>query len=54
MNATGTGLKQLSESMAFDPARCVLVYDDLDLPLGAVKTRLKGGAGGHRLSLIHI
>ena len=48
MNATGAGLKQLSESMAFDPAQCVLVYDDLDLPLGAVKTRLKGGAGGHR------
>ena len=48
MNATGAGLKQLSESMAFDPAQCVLVYDDLDLPLGAVKTRINGGAGGHR------
>ncbi|MBL8421000.1 MAG: hypothetical protein JNK92_10220 [Dechloromonas sp.] len=48
MNATGAGLKQLSEGMAFDPAKCVLVYDDFDLTLGTVKTRLNGGAGGHR------
>jgi PTH1 family peptidyl-tRNA hydrolase len=25
-----------------------LVFDDLDLPLGSVKTRLRGSAGGHR------
>ena len=34
--------------MAFSPEQCILVFDDLDLPLGAVKTRIKGGAGGHR------
>ncbi|WP_186410259.1 aminoacyl-tRNA hydrolase, partial [Candidatus Propionivibrio aalborgensis] len=48
MNATGAGLKQLSESMAFGSEQCILVFDDLDLPLGAVKTRINGGAGGHR------
>ena len=48
MNLTGAGLKRLSESMAFSPEQCILVYDDLDLPLGTVKTRIKGGAGGHR------
>jgi aminoacyl-tRNA hydrolase len=48
MNGTGAGLKQLAESMAFFPAQCVLVYDDLNLPLGIVKMRLSGGAGGHR------
>ena len=48
MNLTGAGLKRLSESMAFYPAQCVLVFDDLDLPLGAVKARLNGSAGGHR------
>ena len=46
MNLTGTGLKQLSESMSFSPEQCILVFDDLDLPLGTVKTRIK--AGGHR------
>ena len=34
--------------MAFGPEQCILVFDDLDLPLGTVKTRLNGGAGGHR------
>jgi PTH1 family peptidyl-tRNA hydrolase len=47
MNATGAGLKQLSESMAFTPEHCVLVFDDLDLPLGTVRTRPRGSAGGH-------
>ena len=48
MNLTGAGLKQLSERMTFSPEQCILVYDDLNLPLGTVKTRQHGGAGGHR------
>jgi PTH1 family peptidyl-tRNA hydrolase len=48
MNLTGTGLKRLSETMGFGPEHCVLVYDDLDTPLGSVRNRPKGGAGGHR------
>ena len=48
MNLTGTGLKRLSESMAFGPEQCILVYDDLDMPLGSVRNRLSGSAGGHR------
>lgn len=34
--------------LAFGPEQCILVFDDLDLALGTVKTRIKGGAGGHR------
>lgn len=48
MNLTGTGLKRLSENMAFGPGQCILVHDDLALPIGSVRTRLGGGAGGHR------
>jgi len=48
MNHTGAALKALCASLSLDPARCILVHDDLDLPLGAVRTRLNGGAGGHR------
>ena len=48
MNLTGAGLKGLSESIGFGPEHCVLVYDDLDTPLGSVRSRLNGGAGGHR------
>jgi UDP-N-acetylmuramoyl-tripeptide--D-alanyl-D-alanine ligase len=48
MNLIGGVLKQLAETMAFEPEQCILVYDDLDMPLGSVRTRLSGGAGGHR------
>lgn len=48
MNLIGAELKKLSERMAFTPAQCVLVYDDLDLSLGVVRTRMSGSAGGHR------
>ena len=33
--------------MSFSPAQCILVHDDLDTPIGSVRTRLSGGAGGH-------
>ncbi|NWG75527.1 MAG: aminoacyl-tRNA hydrolase [Rubrivivax sp.] len=48
MNQSGAALKNLSVSMAFGPEQCILVHDDLDMPLGAVRTRMRGGAGGHR------
>lgn len=48
MNLTGPILKQLSERMAFDAAQCIIVFDDIDLPLGNVRTRMNGSAGGHR------
>jgi aminoacyl-tRNA hydrolase len=48
MNLTGAGLKRLSEIMGFAPEQCILVHDDLDMPLGAVRARQNGGAGGHR------
>jgi len=48
MNATGAGLRQLSIDMGFSPEQSLLVLDDLALPIGTVKTRLHGGAGGHR------
>ena len=48
MNLIGAGLKRLAQHMAFGPEQCILVFDDLDMPLGAVRTRMSGGAGGHR------
>lgn len=48
MNLIGAGLKRLAQRMDFGPERCILVFDDLDMPLGAVRTRMSGGAGGHR------
>ncbi|MBK7356820.1 aminoacyl-tRNA hydrolase [Propionivibrio sp.] len=48
MNLIGGGLKRLAEQMAIEPEQCILIYDDLDMPLGSIRSRLSGGAGGHR------
>jgi aminoacyl-tRNA hydrolase len=48
MNVIGPDLKTLSESLNFGSKQCVLVFDDLDLPLGVVRTKKGGSAGGHR------
>lgn len=48
MNLTGAGLLRLSAQIGFTPEQCVVVHDDLDMPIGTVRARLSGGAGGHR------
>jgi UDP-N-acetylmuramoyl-tripeptide--D-alanyl-D-alanine ligase len=47
MNDVGPPLASLSAHLNFNPAQCILVHDDLDLPLGSVKSRQRGGDGGH-------
>lgn len=47
INLTGPTLFRLSQQLHFSPADCVLVHDDTDLPLGSVRTRMKGNHGGH-------
>ena len=48
INASGSALSKLAVRRAFRPDDCVLVYDDLDLPVGVVRSRLRGSDGGHR------
>jgi UDP-N-acetylmuramoyl-tripeptide--D-alanyl-D-alanine ligase len=48
INETGVRLKHLSENLSFGPGQCILLYDDLDMPIGTVRPRPRGGAGGHR------
>lgn len=48
MNLIGACLKRLSQSLEFNVEQCLLVHDDLAIPLGAVRIRRSGGAGGHR------
>ncbi len=47
MNVTGPPMARLARKLHLGPADLVIVFDDIDLPLGKVRVRLKGSAGGH-------
>ena len=48
MNLSGLAVRSLVEELEVDPANDLLVvHDDLDLPLGTIRVRTRGGAGGH-------
>jgi aminoacyl-tRNA hydrolase len=48
VNATGPTVLRLSQQLGFDIADLLLIHDDLDLPLGAVRVRATGSDGGHK------
>jgi len=54
MNTSGPAVKSLLDSLGLSPDQLVVVYDDLDLPLGRMRIRRSGGPGGHNglLSII--
>ena len=47
MNVTGPAVRQTLHTVGAGPEDLVLAYDDIDMALGKVRTRLKGSAGGH-------
>ena len=47
MNVSGPAVARISRKHRLGPADLVIVFDDLDLPLGKVRVRMKGSAGGH-------
>jgi peptidyl-tRNA hydrolase, PTH1 family len=47
MNESGRAVAPLARFFRVPPAAVLLVYDDLDLPLGTLRIRPGGGAGGH-------
>ncbi|MEN3034008.1 MAG: aminoacyl-tRNA hydrolase [Aquificaceae bacterium] len=48
MNNSGLALVNLLEDNELGPENLLVVYDDLDLPLGKLRLRLEGSSGGHR------
>jgi PTH1 family peptidyl-tRNA hydrolase len=48
MNNSGVAARQILECFGCQPAAMLVVYDDIDLPLGKIRLREKGSAGGHR------
>jgi PTH1 family peptidyl-tRNA hydrolase len=47
MNASGPVVAKALRRVEAGPADLILVYDDIDLPLGIVRLRMKGSHGGH-------
>lgn len=47
MNRSGECVARFCQYFKVDPARLLVVHDDIDLPFGRVKVTAKGGHGGH-------
>jgi PTH1 family peptidyl-tRNA hydrolase len=47
MNVSGPAVKALAGLYSLEPARVLLVYDELDLPWMTMKIKPKGSAAGH-------
>ena len=48
VNATGPALRRLGQRWGLEAEGCILLQDDIDLPVGTVRARMNGGDGGHR------
>lgn len=47
MNKSGDAVGPLANYYRIDPQAVLVVYDELDLPLGTLRLREQGGSGGH-------
>ena len=47
MNRSGQAVRAVVDWFKLNPEQVLVVYDDMDLPLGRLRLRLKGSSGGH-------
>lgn len=47
MNRSGQAIRAVTDWYKLQPESVLIVYDDMDLPLGKIRLRLSGSAGGH-------
>ncbi|MGG6239853.1 aminoacyl-tRNA hydrolase [Nodosilinea sp. AN01ver1] len=47
MNRSGQSMRAALDWLKLSPAQVLVVYDDMDLPVGRLRLRLSGSAGGH-------
>lgn len=48
MNLSGSAVQGLAAFYQIPPAQMMVIFDDLDLPVGTLRIRSKGGSGGHK------
>ena len=48
MNRSGLAVKKILEGRGISPESLIIVFDDLDIPLGDVRIRKEGGTGTHK------
>ena len=48
MNNSGLALLDVKQFFKVKPEKILVVYDDIDLPLGTIRFRENGGSGGHK------
>lgn len=47
MNRSGQSVRAVLDWLKLEPSQVLVVYDDMDLPVGRLRLRLAGSAGGH-------
>lgn len=47
MNRSGVPLSQIANFYKIPPEAVLVIYDELDLPVGRLRTKQGGGSGGH-------
>ena len=48
MNNSGISILDVKQFFKVEPNQLLVVYDDIDLPLGTIRFRDSGGTGGHK------
>jgi len=48
MNQSGLAVRKIMNESRVSSERFIVVYDDIDLPLGEIRIRKEGGAGTHK------
>jgi peptidyl-tRNA hydrolase, PTH1 family len=47
MNRSGIAVSDVTRHYSIDVQKCIVVYDDFNLPLGSIRIRAGGSSGGH-------
>jgi peptidyl-tRNA hydrolase, PTH1 family len=57
MNLSGESIRPIMDYYNLEPDDLVVIYDDLDLPVGKIRLRQKGSSGGHngiKSTILHV